>query len=224
MAGSIAQNHLSRVAAQGRYGDTELVHVNEQEKDLLEYLGGSGSVNPNTGLTEYYTNLISAGQLGLSMWQYGAGVVQERDEAAVQSDLIGQQMQGVDKALGQLGGVKSKRVGAAKANYGFGKAKLATGARTAKENLLGQYQTVAGKTGFAGSGQVEEMKSKGEEQIGTEFAFGEAGLMGQLGKELGGIEEWYAGQRGSLIGEKQKLEYEKKLMDMKSERKIFGVV
>ena len=222
MAGSIAQNHLSRVAAQGRYGDTELVHVNEQEKELLEYLGGSGNVNPNTGLTEY--DPFMAAQLGLSMWQYGAGVVQERDEAAVQSDLIGDQMQGVDKALGQLGGVKSKRGGSAKADYGFGKAKLATGARTAKENLLGQYQTVAGKTGFAGSGQVEEMKSKGQEQIGTEFAFGEAGLMGQLGKELGGIEEWYAGQRGSLLGEKQKLKYEKKLMDMKSERKIFGMV
>ena len=48
-------------------------------------------------------------------------------------------------------------------------------------------------------------------------------LQSPLGKELGGIEEWYAGQRGSLLGEKQKLKYEKKLMDMKSERKIFGV-
>ena len=38
MAGSIAQNHLSRVADQGRYGDTELVHVNEQEKEVLEML------------------------------------------------------------------------------------------------------------------------------------------------------------------------------------------
>lgn len=39
---------------QGRYGDTELAHVNPREKALLKALGGAGSRNPRTGLREYY--------------------------------------------------------------------------------------------------------------------------------------------------------------------------
>ena len=37
----------------GRGGDTELVHVNRREAEMLRRMGGSGTVNPNTGLREY---------------------------------------------------------------------------------------------------------------------------------------------------------------------------
>lgn len=39
--------------SKGRYGDTDLVHVNEQEKQLLKMAGGSGTINPHTGLQEF---------------------------------------------------------------------------------------------------------------------------------------------------------------------------
>jgi hypothetical protein len=39
--------------SKGRNGDTDLVHVNEQEKMMLKAMGGSGTTNPHTGLTEY---------------------------------------------------------------------------------------------------------------------------------------------------------------------------
>jgi hypothetical protein len=45
---------LSRLAAKGRNGDTELAHVNPEEAALLHAMGGSGTVNPRTGLREYY--------------------------------------------------------------------------------------------------------------------------------------------------------------------------
>ena len=45
---------LGQLASQGRHGDTELAHVNPQEKRLLESMGGAGTINPNTGLREYY--------------------------------------------------------------------------------------------------------------------------------------------------------------------------
>lgn len=45
---------LGHLASQGRHGDTELAHVNPQEKRLLEAMGGAGTINPNTGLREYY--------------------------------------------------------------------------------------------------------------------------------------------------------------------------
>lgn len=41
------------VAGQGREGDTQLAHINSQEAALLRALGGSGTLNPNTGLPEY---------------------------------------------------------------------------------------------------------------------------------------------------------------------------
>ena len=42
------------LADQGRNGDTMLAHINPREANLLQSLGGSGSVNPYTGLREFY--------------------------------------------------------------------------------------------------------------------------------------------------------------------------
>jgi hypothetical protein len=41
------------LAAQGRNGDTMLAHINPQEAALLKRMGGSGTINPVTGLREY---------------------------------------------------------------------------------------------------------------------------------------------------------------------------
>jgi hypothetical protein len=48
------QNLAQQLAAQGRGGDTILAHINPQEAALLKSLGGSGTINPNTGLPEYF--------------------------------------------------------------------------------------------------------------------------------------------------------------------------
>jgi hypothetical protein len=42
-----------RVAAAGRRGDSQLAHVNPREAEMLKRMGGSGTINPNTGLREY---------------------------------------------------------------------------------------------------------------------------------------------------------------------------
>ena len=44
---------LANLANLGRGGDTELAHVNPQEKAMLKAMGGSGTTNPYTGLKEY---------------------------------------------------------------------------------------------------------------------------------------------------------------------------
>ena len=41
------------VAGMGREGDTMLAHINPEEAAILKALGGSGTINPNTGLPEY---------------------------------------------------------------------------------------------------------------------------------------------------------------------------
>lgn len=42
-----------KIQTGGRGGDTELVHVNRREAEMLRRMGGAGTVNPNTGLREY---------------------------------------------------------------------------------------------------------------------------------------------------------------------------
>lgn len=41
--------------AQGRHGDTILAHINPKEAKMLKAAGGSGTINPETGLPEYFS-------------------------------------------------------------------------------------------------------------------------------------------------------------------------
>jgi hypothetical protein len=42
------------VAASGRNGDTMLAHINPKEAEMLRRMGGSGTINPKTGLPEFF--------------------------------------------------------------------------------------------------------------------------------------------------------------------------
>jgi hypothetical protein len=42
------------LASQGRYGDTMLAHITPEEAALLKARGGAGTINPQTGLPEFY--------------------------------------------------------------------------------------------------------------------------------------------------------------------------
>jgi len=42
------------LASKGRYGDTMLAHVNPEEAAMLQSMGGAGTINPKTGLPEFF--------------------------------------------------------------------------------------------------------------------------------------------------------------------------
>ena len=46
-----------RVQSKGRYGDTILAHINPQEARMLQQMGGAGTINPHTGLPEFFNPL-----------------------------------------------------------------------------------------------------------------------------------------------------------------------
>ena len=49
----------------GRNGDTELAHINPKEAQLLRAVGGSGTINPDTGFREYgFIKKLLGGKLG----------------------------------------------------------------------------------------------------------------------------------------------------------------
>lgn len=43
------------LASLGRFGDTQLAHINPEEAAMLRAMGGRGSINPRTGLPEYFS-------------------------------------------------------------------------------------------------------------------------------------------------------------------------
>jgi hypothetical protein len=42
------------MAKQGRYGDTMLAHISPREAEMLKDMGGSGTINPMTGMPEFF--------------------------------------------------------------------------------------------------------------------------------------------------------------------------
>jgi hypothetical protein len=45
----------------GRYGDTVLAHINPEEAGILKLLGGAGTINPHTGLPEFFFKSLFKG-------------------------------------------------------------------------------------------------------------------------------------------------------------------
>ena len=66
MSNDLTPEQMKRIAASmsamGRYGDSQLVHVNPQEVALLEKIG-SGTTNPHTGLREFFFGYDSVGDM-----------------------------------------------------------------------------------------------------------------------------------------------------------------
>jgi len=63
------------IASLGRYGDTMLAHITPQEAMMLRRAGGSGSINPATGLPEFFNLFKAIGSAFKSVGKAIAGAV-----------------------------------------------------------------------------------------------------------------------------------------------------
>jgi hypothetical protein len=61
------------MAAMGRNGDTMLAHITPQEAMMLKRMGGSGTINPYTGLPEFFIGDIIKG-IGKGIKSIGKGI------------------------------------------------------------------------------------------------------------------------------------------------------
>jgi len=61
------------MAAMGRNGDTMLAHITPQEAMMLQRMGGSGTINPYTGLPEFFLDKFVKG-IGKAVKGVGKGV------------------------------------------------------------------------------------------------------------------------------------------------------
>ena len=87
--GKLTKKELKKVKQLGRSGDTELAHVNPQESAILKATGGSGTINPNTGLREYHFkgynpfsqhNLAHASEPFVQAGEWAGGVIKDINE------------------------------------------------------------------------------------------------------------------------------------------------
>jgi hypothetical protein len=58
------KKEAKRVAAAGRNGDTILAHINPAEAAMLKRMGGSGTINPDTGLPQFGFSLGNVFKVG----------------------------------------------------------------------------------------------------------------------------------------------------------------
>ena len=172
--GGLAQA-ARRLQAQGRNGDTILAHISPQEARMLQQSGGSGSINPHTGLPEFFSlrSFLGAiipivvnyfvpgagaaiggamGMTGTAAAMAGSAVI-GAGSAAVAGNNIGQGalMGGLTGGLGDMAGSavnSGMELGLGETGQqllGAGMMGAAGGAATGQGLMQGAMQGVAGK-------------------------------------------------------------------------------
>ena len=201
MQEGFAQGGLAQAARQlqaaGRGGDSMLAHINPREAEVLRRMGGSGAVNPNTGLREYKSGkgLLSAvlpialnfifpgagailgkalGASGMFAPILGNAIIQGTTAAATGGDpLKGAVMGGLSGGFGGMtGSAVNKALGlnlgaTGQAILGSGLIGGATGAATGQGFLEGATQ---GALGQLIGGKISGMGGSGFQAGGQNFA------------------------------------------------------
>ena len=148
-----------RIAAEGRNGDTILAHINPGEAQMLQRMGGSGSINPTTGLPEFFkfnfgSILAAIAPIALSFIAPGIGT-------AIGGAISGGLLSAFPAATSALGmgvlGAGASLLGGAKPLNA-----LMSGALSG----LGSYALGAGGLGITGEGGSFEKTGVGE-ALGT---------------------------------------------------------
>jgi hypothetical protein len=90
---SVAKKNLKKIAKNirrhGRYGDTELVHMSPQEIKLLEKMSGTKpTINPVTGLKEYWAWLIPAAVTAVTTYASAKSAKDSAEDAIAKQEEI----------------------------------------------------------------------------------------------------------------------------------------
>lgn len=133
----------------GRYGDTVLAHINPEEAQILKALGGSGTINPDTGLPEYL-NLGKAlkfiAPVAALIPGVGTAIGTALGASAAAAPIVGSAALGAAGGLASGGGIEGALKGAALGgllNYGATSISNAFGAGAAGANAAADAAFVA---------------------------------------------------------------------------------
>lgn len=179
----LAQN----IAAHGRGGDTMLAHITPEEAALLKSLGGSGTINPDTGLPEFFwkglrsiVNTVGDAVSGVvgGVGDVVEGVVEAaRDAGRDVDDFVNDEIPG-----------------------GWGTVALATGAAMGGLPSFGGAETA----GAVGSGSAGSLAAADAVYAGATTPLWEASLANAAGAGAGAAG---AGGIAELLGSTDPLDY-----------------
>jgi hypothetical protein len=185
-----------RLADAGRGGDTQLAHINRREAEMLRRAGGSGVINPETGLPEYgikWKSILGAVlPIALSIFLPGVGTAigAALGASGTMASALGSAVIGGASGALTGGGLKGALTGAALGGIGGGFGQMAGGALS--EGLgLGLSNTMQGVLGggLLGAG------------AGALTGGGKGALMGALTGGLGsGLNAYMSGGSGGSGG------------------------
>ena len=211
---SIAKNHLSKSASEGRYGDDILVHMNKDEANVLAKAAGMESlpINPKTGLYEAW--IFAAAGLALGAYAAWKGGSTSTGQAGDQASLTGQQLEEITKAKGNLLPVKESKSEVALLQYEQEGSKVGIGKEEAKKGL----DTAMNKSGLVTAAGLEEKKSS----MWKQFALQETGLHNRLGETMAAIEEEYEGEKLKLESDEKRLKLQKSQFERQSQSWYLG--
>ena len=211
---SMAKNHLSNAAGEGRFGDDILVHMNRNEASVLAKAAGMESlpINPKTGLYEAW--IFAAAGLALGTYAAWKGGQTSTGQAGTQADLTGQQLTEVGKAKEQLLPIKESQTEVALAEYETEGSKIGISKDEAKRSL----DKAASKSGLVTSSGVEENKS----MMWKRFMGQEEGVHNQLGQKMASIEEGYESEKARLESEEKRLKLQQGQFERQSQSWYLG--
>jgi hypothetical protein len=133
--GSIAmKGYAQEMAQKGRFGDTMLAHISPDEAQMLKAMGGSGTINPYTGLPEYFSwrkTLKGLAKIAPFVVPFipGLGLAAKAIISGVAGGLGGEK--GFDFKRGLMSGLMSYGIGSAAQNLGLTSGAAPTGAEAA---------------------------------------------------------------------------------------------
>tara|TARA_R110002167_G_scaffold295610_1_gene500116 strand:- start:383 stop:940 length:558 start_codon:yes stop_codon:yes gene_type:complete len=140
----------------------------------------------------------------------------EKRQAKIESKYLGEQLIALDKSESQLEPVFQSKMNVAQGKFSEDLQNLSSETGQSKEDLTLNFESILQKTGLATSGSANTKRSQTYKRIGNAFNIGKKGLMGRLGENLGGIEEWYEGEKARLNSERERMKFQKSTADLKS--------
>ena len=211
---SIAKNHLSKSASEGRYGDDILVHMNRDEANVLAKSAGLESlpINPKTGLYEAW--IFAAAGIALGAYAAWKGGKTSTGQAGDQAALTGQQLDEVSKAKENLLPSKDAQTEVALLEYEQQGAKVGIGKEEGKKGL----DVAMNKSGLVSSAGIEEKKSS----MWKQFAHQETGLKNKLALDMAVIEEGYESEKLRIESEEKRLKLQKGQFEKQSQSWYLG--
>jgi hypothetical protein len=125
------KGYAQEMAQKGRFGDTMLAHISPEEAQMLQAAGGAGTINPETGLPEYFSwRKILKGVAKVAPFVVpfvpGLGLATKALISGVAGGLGGQK--GFDFKRGLMSGLMSYGIGSAAQNLGLTSGAAPTGA------------------------------------------------------------------------------------------------